>query len=656
MSFDSALSGLNAAAADLRITGQNIANASTVGFKMSRAEFADVYASTLFGNGSNLIGSGVKLANVAQQFDQGTISFTNNSLDLAIDGNGFFVVNQGGTRTFTRAGQFSVDKAGLLVAGAKGNVQGFSMSVNGTIGGALGDIKVGTADLQPRLTTHVTSTVNLDSRAVVLSRIGSTISTIGANVGVARGGLPVANGYQAQTVDLVEPDGKVVTLSTPANASAAQIATQLNSLSNSGLRAVGTTTATIPAGTFSNASGTLALSLNGVGITGTTLQRLADSITAAPALASVSAVVNGAGDLVLTEKVGGDLSFIFNSGGPTDRVDINGTQGAPVTLTAAGTTNAVVGGAVKLTLDEGVTLTNANPANNLYGALNPNAFATFTANGFDATNPDTYNSATSVSIFDSLGNSHTMSEYFVRERPDAAGRNIWSVYVQIDGKNVGDPDTSLPPPKNADPTLAKFRVEFNPDGTLNALGTQPILISNWTPRDAKGLPNGAIGPQTAASGGNLPVPIPPTSSNFEVRLTDSTQFGSSFGVNAVDQNGFTTGRLSGLNIDKDGMINARYTNGQTKVLGQVALADFANPQGLTAIGNTSWAESNRSGEPRIGPPNSASLGVINAGALEDSNVDLSAQLVQLIIAQRNFQANAKTITTNDQITQAIIQI
>ena len=106
----------------------------------------------------------------------------------------------------------------------------------------------------------------------------------------------------------------------------------------------------------------------------------------------------------------------------------------------------------------------------------------------------------------------------------------------------------------------------------------------------------------------------------------------------------------------DGMINARYTNGQTKVLGQVALADFANPQGLTAIGNTSWAESNRSGEPRIGPPNSASLGVINAGALEDSNVDLSAQLVQLIIAQRNFQANAKAIETASTMTQAIINL
>ena len=98
MTFNTALSGLSAASSDLRITGNNIANASTIGFKAARAEFADVYASSLLGSGSNQIGNGVKLANVAQQFDQGTISFTNNSLDLALDGNGFFVMSDNGAR------------------------------------------------------------------------------------------------------------------------------------------------------------------------------------------------------------------------------------------------------------------------------------------------------------------------------------------------------------------------------------------------------------------------------------------------------------------------------------------------------------------------------------------------------------------------------
>ncbi len=126
MTFNTALSGLSAASADLQITGNNIANASTVGFKASRAQFADVYASTLLGSGSNQIGTGVKLANVAQLFDQGTISFTNNSLDLSVDGSGFFILSDQGARAYTRAGMFGVDDQGYVVATGGPRVQGFT--------------------------------------------------------------------------------------------------------------------------------------------------------------------------------------------------------------------------------------------------------------------------------------------------------------------------------------------------------------------------------------------------------------------------------------------------------------------------------------------------------------------------------------------------
>ncbi len=152
MTFNSALSGLNAAANDLRVTGQNIANASTIGFKRSRAEFGDVYASTLLGSGTNLIGSGVKLANVAQQFEQGTITFTNNSLDLAIDGNGFFILAQGGSRIYSRAGQFGIDKDGFVVNNSQAKVQGFSVSDTGQVGGVLGDLRVSNENPLPRVT------------------------------------------------------------------------------------------------------------------------------------------------------------------------------------------------------------------------------------------------------------------------------------------------------------------------------------------------------------------------------------------------------------------------------------------------------------------------------------------------------------------------
>jgi flagellar hook protein FlgE len=139
-------------------------------------------------------------------------------------------------------------------------------------------------------------------------------------------------------------------------------------------------------------------------------------------------------------------------------------------------------------------------------------------------------------------------------------------------------------------------------------------------------------------------------------LTGTTQFASSFAVTAVVQDGFTTGELAGLSIDDEGLLVARYTNGQTRTQGQVVLANFANQQGLTPLGDTAWAQSSASGEPVVGAPQSGTLGAIQSGALEQSNVDLSEQLINLIIAQRNYQANAKTIQTEDAVTQTIINL
>ncbi len=304
---------------------------------------------------------------------------------------------------------------------------------------------------------------------------------------------------------------------------------------------------------------------------------------------------------------------------------------------------------------------NAIPAvSNIFGVLDQNAYTQFALNTFDPSNQETYNAATSMTIFDSLGNPHALSLYFVKERftPGVAGEeeNRWSVYTLIDGEDVGDPDPNLPPPQNLEPTRANFGVQFNSDGTLNLSGTDPILISNWTPLDSQGAPNGAVGPTNVLGGGGLPIPQPPESSNFELRLSDSTQFGRDFALGAIEQNGYTTGKLSGLAIDDEGVVVARFTNGQNSTLGQIAVADFTNTQGLSAVGDTSWIETSQSGPPVVAAPGSGSLGSITSGALEDSNVELSEQLVQLIIAQRNFQANSRTISTADEITQTIINI
>lgn len=660
MTFNIALSGLSAASKDLQVTGNNIANASTIGFKASRAEFADVYASSLLGSGGNQVGGGVKLANIAQQFGQGTISFTSNALDMAIDGNGFFVLSDNGTRTYTRAGAFGVDGEGFIVASSGARVQGFTANDQGTLSGVVSDLQINTTRLAPEPTTLVEASVNLDAREPVLLQVGSTISSAGAGVGQALLNNTPPNGYVAQTVDVVQADGTAQTVTIEEGASAAEIASQFSSTEVPGVSASATTEARLTASGFNNTSGTLTLSVNGIAVSGSTLSEIADVInTAPPGLGTVSAAIDGTtGDLLLTDLVGNDLSFGL-AGGATDTVEIAGSQGAPVTLGTAGGA-AVVGGRVDFTFDEGVVLAGASAVGNLFTALDATEFTRFELNTFDPTDQETYNSATSLTIFDSLGNPHVMSLYFVKQRLEEGApvsqANRWAVYTQIDGRDVGDPDPNLPPPQNTEPTMARFELLFNQDGSLNPAGTDPILISNWLPRDENGDPNGAMGPQTVLAGGALPVADPPVSSNFELRLGGSTQTGSVFSADSLSQNGSTTGQLSGLGIDDSGVVSARFTNGENQVLGQIAIADFENVQGLAPSGDTAWIETGASGGPVISAPGAGTNGSVVSGALEDSNVDLSEQLVQLIIAQRNFQANARTISTADEINQTIINL
>ena len=308
-----------------------------------------------------------------------------------------------------------------------------------------------------------------------------------------------------------------------------------------------------------------------------------------------------------------------------------------------------VGGEVDITVDDGVSIV-ANTAGipgNVWGALPGNS-----SNTFEPTDPETYNSATSVTIYDSLGNSHVMTQYFVKERTDPTNTsgtsNAWSMYILIDGQNVGNPS-----PGGSAAGLAQFDLRFTSDGALDPAANGPFLVSNWTPLDSSSNYNGALGPNT---GGALPVPSPAVSSNFEIDIFGTTQFGSDFAVNAVDQDGYTTGRLTGLSIDDSGIIFARFTNGQAQTLGQIALAGFVNEQGLQPQGDSAWAETFESGTPLVGVPQTAALGLIQSGALEESNVDISEELVNLIIAQRNYQSNAKTIETADQVTQTILNI
>jgi len=784
MPFNTALSGIRAANNDLRVTGNNIANASTVGFKESRAEFGDVYASSLSGGGANTIGSGVQLQSVSQQFGQGNLNFTENQLDLAIGGGGFFIVSDGGDRLFTRAGALGLNSDGFIVTSNNAVLQGFPADAAGNVSGVLGDLQI-QADIQPpRQTTGVELAVNLDSNEAVLQSTGLSFSTDGSSIGAAQAGqststttalvvgapvtpidfttnpvtfdltlsgseptaangtvaitinattannlqdvanlinsaifgattpinaqavvngsniefqdlttglgssislanitgapgntLSVAlaaapgstagilagnNGYDAQEIDITDPNGTVINYLSIAGASAAQTASELNALA--GVTAAASTFGSIAAANFDNSNNNLVL--NGVTLTSTTLGGLEAEINAltSSTLPGITATLNGSGDLELTSAVGDDLRFTF-SGAAAGRADITGSASTLTRVVTNSPTNqsGIIGGSVDIVLQQDYTIAATSPTvGNLFAPFNSATFTPLVINQFSPLDQSTYNHATSITLFDSLGNSHVMTQYFVKQNYDATDPtsqpNHWLMFAQIDGQDIGDPNTALAPPENTLPTLASYDLFFNSDGTLDNLLTSPMLVSNWAPLDSSGAPNGAVGPNNVLQGGSIPVPVPPVSSNFAIDLTEATQFGSVFSVDSVDQDGFTTGRLSGLDIDETGVIFARFTNGEATILGQIALADFNNVQGLKPVGNTMWASTFETGTANIGTPGSSSLGSITSGALEESNVDLSQQLVNLIIAQRNFQASAKTIETVNQTTQTVINI
>lgn len=430
MSFSTALSGLNAAARDLQVTGNNIANANTSGFKESRAEFADVYAASVGGVLATQAGSGVRVADVAQQFNQGNLNFTDNNLDLAISGEGFFSLATdpaaAAPTLYTRSGEFSLNSDGNVV-----NNQGnFLMAF-------------------------------------------------------APNGTTVEEGF---------------------------------------------------------------------------------------------------------------------SEGVFQPLRINAAQGAPVATTAILTS---------VNLDaEQITPTNTP---------------------VDPTDVSSYNHTSSVTIYDSQGNSHIASTYYVADRiGDGTGTaNQWQSYLFIDG------------------------VAFNPDGTVPAPGAQ---VSTQLTFDSAGTLTAPIGRQ--AFGPFISTDIDPglnvADLAFSFDFGETTQFSTGFSVQSLSQDGLPAGNLVGIEISDAGVVSARFSNGGADILGKVALTRFANPQGLSKAGNTAWSESNASGPAIPGQPGAGSFGLIQSGALESSNVDLSEQLVHLIIAQQAYQANAQTITTEKTIMQTIL--
>ncbi len=416
MSFNIALTGLNAANEDLSVTSNNLANVATIGFKGSRTEFSDLFASTQTGVSATAVGNGVAVSEVAQQFTQGNIETTGNNLDLAISGNGYFVTSDNGALSYTRDGEFQLNSDGDVVTATGQNLQVYPPLANGGFNtGGLENLSLTTGESAPNATTTASLTANL-----------------------------------------------------PADSSA-----------------------------------------------------------------------------------------------PADAT-------------------------------------------------------------FSPTDPNSYTNTTSLTVYDSLGAAHTATLYFVNAST-ATTPDTWDVYEYIDGSQV-----------NADPAT----LTYNTDGALTA-ATDP---------DGDAVTGGAVdfGSYTPATGA--------AAMDVTFNFSGTTQYGDDFGVTAVQQDGYTTGQLTGINISSTGVVQAQYTNGNSIDLGQIALANFANSQGLQQVGNASWVATQDSGEPVNGVAGGSGFGTIQSGSLEESNVDTTSALVDMITAERDFQANAQMIQTQDQVTQSIIQI
>ncbi len=272
--------------------------------------------------------------------------------------------------------------------------------------------------------------------------------------------------------------------------------------------------------------------------------------------------------------------------------------------------------------------------------------------------PTTYNNATSTTVYDIKGQPVTMTYYFQK-----AGADTWNVYATANGQSINEKTAAPNPtyqPVTAMSPLATVTFPVNggsPVGTAGAgdvtaytyaAGVQTAVAANTTNATVSAIKIPAV---TLTTGGLSEI-ISPMSLN----LAAFTQFGENFGVTKADIDGNAPGKLTGVTIESNGILTARYSNGKTKAAGQLELATFRNTNGLQSLGGNQWAQTNASGDPVRNTPGEGSLGVLQSGALEESNVDLTVELVNMMTAQRVYQANAQTIKTQDQIMSTLVNL
>ena len=488
MSFNIALSGLKAAQKDLDVTANNISNVNTFGFKESRAEFADVFSSSIFSNSTTANGEGVLVNDVAQQFSQGSLLFTSNSLDMAVSGGGFFAMTNdllSRDITYTRSGAFKLDADNYIVNSNGNYLQGFPVNADGSVSSVsistTNPVQIPDTAGAPSQTQNIDMEFNLNSSETPLDPMQFDPSD--------------TDTFSFSTSTII-----------------------YDSLGNSRIASIYFVKTTDPAAVQADADLTAGATDGFVG-----------------GLASVPVAEQNNGNSWIM------YSTVTDDDGNTVPVDLQD--------------NAVLSGGT------GVT-------------------------------------------FESATGQRGMLMQF-----DNSGAVVEETFPVPETEALGD----------------------------SASITAPVPAA---PYDGAGaITNGADPDQT-----------------YNINMSNLSQFSSSSEITAFSQDGKTVGRLTGVTIGTDGLVEAKYSNGDSTPITKIMLARFANEQGLTQVGNTSWSESQSSGQPLAGEADSGTFGQIRSGTLEQSNTNLTTELVDLITAQRNYQANSRALEVNSTITQTILQL
>lgn len=586
MGFSQALSGLNAAKANLNTLGNNIANSQTVGFKSSTTLFADVFANAD-------VGLGTQVSDVRQDFSDGNIESTSRELDLAISGEGFFRLQQNGETVYSRNGQLSMDSDGYLVNAQGARMMGYGLQdandpFSEVVTGGQPEVLQVSADSMPaKATNKVDVSFNLDASVpkfegeLVMDAQGRAIVRDEASNKLY---FAQSDSNQLASGPIVDANGKQVKVDN----TGAVLAGGSNTVEyrDGVLRAIDTNGDIVMDG----AAPPSPVNPNLTAPSDSETIWMADNGDLYSVDANDDRLLTRAGTGVTVSDASGTNYDVYANGGKLAAYTTGESPGAGDT-------------------PQDVSL--AALKNPLQAAAAPEV---------DLADPSAYSYSSSSTIFDSQGNSRNLTLFYTRldaTTPDTEW-NEWKVDARLDGGPTGA--------ETASGSLGTVR--FDASGRLIRGGERNVEFDIGDDFEPLAFDLGLAG----------------------------TQFSNDSTVNSLTQNGYTSGTLVGIEVEDDGTITRNFSNEQSQAAGQIALANFRNPEGLKSAGDNAWTETAASGGELVGAPGTGVLGSVTAGAVETSNVDMASELVDMIVAQRAYQANSQTIKVQDEILQSAVNL